>query len=851
MATGLVLTAAPVAATPAVASRAVFAENLWRAPLVPVALAATAGIVLDRHAVIPLPVSLLSIVACLAAWAVTRNGPQPGLALVYLWGAVAALGAAYHHGYREVYAPDDIGNYASPEPRPARLRGVLAEEPTTAALPPGDPLRSIPRQDQTLAVLRVTQLKRRDDWIPVSGKARLSVAGRLPDEWHVGDEVEVVGRLVAPVGPANPGEFDYASYLQDQRIRALVTVQKTPDGVRRVAEQWPWGVAGWLAVVRGEGRGVLERHEQTREVKGLVVALLLGETAMLPGPEWEKYICTGVIHVLAVSGQHLAVLAAFLVPVLRGLGVRQRRAAFLIAVFLLAYALLTGGRPPVMRSAVMVCAFCGSLWLRRPFMLANSFALAWLAVAALSPTDLFSSGCQLSFLSVAVLYFGTSRWFPFEQGDPLERLEDENRPRWVKCLRWFGRQVVVSYATGLVIWLAIAPLVAYHYHTVPLVGIIIGPPVVLLASVALLAGFFLLLTAACPPVCLVFAWVTGQALTACDWVVTVCRDWPGSYRFVQDIPVWWLGIFYLTFLAFLTQAFLQIRWRWVALAGLAWLCVGLLGGAVRPAGDELRCTFLAVGHGGCTVLETPDGRTLLYDAGALNGPDVTRRQIAPFLWSRGIRRIDEVFLSHADLDHFNGLLALLDRFAVGQVTCTPTFHEKATPGVKFTVETLQCRGIPVRIARAGDRFAAGAVSLEVIHPPAVGPAGNENARSLVLLVRHAGHGILLTGDLEGPGMDRVLGLPPIPVDVLMAPHHGSRRENIPKLAVRCRPKVVVACQGPPRGPIRQPDPYRAINAQFLGTWPHGAVTVRCRPDRLVVETFRSGMRLVLRPRDAR
>jgi len=76
----------------------------------------------------------------------------------------------------------------------------------------------------------------------------------------------------------------------------------------------------------------------------------------------------------------------------------------------------------------------------------------------------------------------------------------------------------------------------------------------------------------------------------------------------------------------------------------------------------------------------PDGRTCLYDAGAIAGPDVTRRQIAPFLWSRGIRRIDEVLLSHADLDHFNGLAALLERFAVGQVTCTPSFDKKTTAG---------------------------------------------------------------------------------------------------------------------------------------------------------------------------
>src|SRR6202041_2214579 len=103
----------------------------------------------------------------------------------------------------------------------------------------------------------------------------------------------------------------------------------------------------------------------------------------------------------------------------------------------------------------------------------------------------------------------------------------------------------------------------------------------------------------------------------------------------------------------------------------------------------------------------PDGRTFLYDAGALGGPDVTARQIAPFLWHRGIRRLDEVFLSHADLDHFNGIPALLDRFAVGQVTCTPTFADKTTAGVRLTLETLDQHGVPLRVVRAGDRLSAG------------------------------------------------------------------------------------------------------------------------------------------------
>src|SRR5262249_30666901 len=164
-------------------------------------------------------------------------------------------------------------------------------------------------------------------------------------------------------------------------------------------------------------------------------------------------------------------------------------------------------------------------------------------------------------------------------------------------------------------------------------------------------------------------------------------------------------------------------------------------------------------------------------AGAVSGPDVTRRIVAPYLWHRGIRRIDELFLSHADLDHFNGVVELLERFEVGLVTMTPSFTQKGLPGVQKTLAEIDHRGVPVRIAYAGDRLTAGAVTFDVLHPPAIGPDGNENARSLVMRLSFDGRTVLLTGDLEGPGLGRVLSLPPDPVDVLMAPHHGSATAN--------------------------------------------------------------------------
>lgn len=819
-------------------------ESVWHAPLVPAALAVSAGVVLDRYAAVPPPASLLAAAVALVAWACARASRRAGLPLVYLALAGAAFGAAYHHYRRDLYPPDDIGNLAPAEPRPCQLRGFLDEEPLRLPAPAHDPLRSLDRPATSTTTLHVTALAERDGWVPASGRVRLTVGGPA-EGFHAGDEVEAVGRLSAPRGPSNPGEFDYAGFLRDQGVRGVLDVRKSADGLTRLRRGWPESFAGWLAVARGWGQDVLARSLPP-ETSSLAMALLLGEGAPLTSDDWDKYVRTGIIHVLAISGQHLVVLAAVMWSVLRLAGVRQRTGAAAVALFLLGYSLLSGGRPPAMRSGIAVCAAAGGILLSRRTLAANTFALAWLGVLLLNPADIFGAGCLLSFLSVAVLHWGTG-WLLKDRKDPLDELIDSTRPAWLRFLRRVGRQVFVAYAVSAIIWVAITPLAASRYNLVSPVGIVLGPPLTVLSSAALIAGFLLLIASViCPPLVALLALPVHWSLAACVALVDRADRVPGAHFTVVDIPEWWLWIFYIALLAVLTQSPLRKQWRWGLAGGLCWLCVGLVGCNARLPADELCCTFLAVGHGGCTVLETPDGRTLLYDTGALGGPDVTRRQVAPFLWSRGTRRVDEVFLSHADLDHFNGLPQLLDRFAVGQVTWTPTFADKQAPGVEYVVAELERRGVSVRVAKAGDVFAAGPVKLEVLHPPAEGVPGNENARSLVLAVRHAGHTLLLTGDLEGEGTRRVLSLPPVSCQVLMAPHHGSRAADPAGIVAWSRPKVVVSCQGLPRTPGGTADAYLSRGAQFLSTWENGAVSVRSHASGLVVETFRTGQRFVVR-----
>jgi competence protein ComEC len=804
----------------------------------------TLGIFLDRSFSIIFLVSLIVAVAGLTAWAILFVGRHQGTP-VFLWLACAALASGYHNWWRDSFPADDIGNFVTPEQQPGELRGFLEEEPYLALQATDPSLFTLPRGDTTLSVLRVTQLRQGNDWLPVSGRVRLSVHGRL-EGIHVGDEVQVVGRSSAPHGPSNPGERDSSEHLRDQRIRAVLAVHKTTDGVVRIGERSLASPRAWLAWLRAHFRRVLEER-LPKEQQGLAIALLLGDGSTLTAADWDRYMRTGVVHVAIVSGQHLAILGGFLWFVLRRMGLRQRRGAVIVAAFLLGYALMVGARPPVMRAAVMAVAVCGGVLLRRPVMPANIFALAWIVIGLINPTDLFDPGCQLSFLCVALLYWGGLHFFftkPPE--DPLDRLIEKARPPWQRRGLWLLRFLGRTFALSFLFWLGVAPLVAARYNTVSPAAAILMPLLALLESVALVSGFLLLLLSPLGPLTWPFAFVTRLSLTACDVLINLTDGIPGGHWYVGQVPGWWIGVFYVGLLAVLILQSARARWRWFAFAGLLWLCVGLVGAGSQHSTEELRVTFLAVGHGGCTVIETPDGRVLLYDAGAMGGPEVATRQVAPYLWSRNLRRIDEVFLSHADLDHFNGLPALLDRFAVGQITCTPTFADKHTAGVEQTLAEIARLRIPVRIVKAGDRLDAGPVAIEVLHPPAVGPEGNENARSMVLLVTHAGHSLLLTGDLEGPGLAQVLSRPAEPVDVLMAPHHGSRLTNTPELAAWASPRVVISSQGFPRSPADVEKPYRDHGAQFLRTWDRGAVTVRSHSSGLVIETFRDGERIALR-----
>ena len=601
----------------------------WSLPIVPVALAAGVGVVLDRCLAIPIALGLAAAGGCLGAWLLFRR-----------WGRVADVGilaasmllmAAMHRLSQDPPVNRQLRDLATTDGTPLRLVATLV---APIQLSPGDDdvLRTMPRPDSARLVLDVTQRLDADGARPISGRIVAYLPGTVAD-LYPGDEIDIQGKLLRPLGPANPGEADRAQDLRDQGIAAVLVAPKIADSVRLRQRGWGASLAGWLGRLQQACKSTLK--DRLVRQSALAIALLLGDGSELGEAEWDKYQRSGVVHALAISGQHLVVLAAFLTMLRRGVRVSLRGSTIVIAAILVGYALLAGGRAPVMRAAWVVLAIGLAVHLRRPVPPAATLAVAWIAVLLTNPADAFAIGCQLSFLGVILLRWGVAPLLAPRPVDPLDTLQrdlDAGPVRWLKAR---GRQIGVVFLANAIVWLGLTPLIAVHFHVVSPIALLIGPPVIATMSIALVSGFMLLVVAPIlGPLAAPLAWLTDASLSVCGWMVDASLRLPGATFYVADIPEWWLWIYVVGLLAVLWIPMPAFAIRVLAGVGGVWFALGLAFGCGFGRDLSPRIAFLAVGHGGCTVIQTSAGRTLVYDAGSMGGPDVTRRVIAPYLWSR-------------------------------------------------------------------------------------------------------------------------------------------------------------------------------------------------------------------------
>lgn len=810
-----------------------------RSPAIPVAAALAGGILADHLFEAELHFWLGGCAVLLAGWGVCLARRWTVASSVLLLAAVLTAGGGWHHWRWSIVEANDVSRFASETPQPVHLAGRLADQPWIVPRREQDLPVPIPQFDRTLCTLDCRELISSTARQPISGRVRLEISGHLPQA-AIGDEVEVVGLMSRPAGPRNPGAFDFRRYLRADGLLATVHCGE-PDDVR-VVQAGDSRLRRWQAALRARAERMLEQKLSQRTAP-VGVALLLGTRTAIPEELRTAFAESGTMHILAISGSNVGILAGLLWVLTRAAGLGRPASVVFILTGILGYSFVADAQPPVLRAVLMIVALLAGRPWHREGSLVNGLALAAIGVLVWNPSHLFDTGAQLSFLAVAALIWAPtwSRALREFFGSPAAELPDLERPLAARAWRSFRNALIAAHVTIAAVWLFTLPLTIARFNLVSPVGFVVNVMLAPLVVVILWCGYALLIVGLlAPALATPFAFGFDAGLRLMLWLIERAAAIPGGHLYLPGPSESWLAGFYvcLAAVAFGLPAGRVRWWGWRAM--LVWV-VGGLGLSFWPHGSgELRCTFLSVGHGLAVVIELPGGRTLLYDAGQMQEGNRARQTVQSALWDRGLRSIDAVVISHADVDHFNGVPGLARTLPIGTVLVHESFLDFRQPGVEITCELLARHNVPIKLIRAGDRLSLDPQTrLTVLHPPSNDRLPTDNANSIVLEIEYAGRRILLTGDLERDGIEYVLHQPARHADVFLAPHHGRYAASPRRLAAWATPDWVIVSDGRQDNSDRLPEIY-GPTAQILSTNRYGALTfVIDKQGRIVCQPFRT------------
>ena len=778
--------------------------RLSRRPALAAVVPLIAGIAL--HKAIPLPPgALVAITAAvvLAAYFLHRRSAvasTAGLGLaVLLVGVLLARIEAYQ------YAADEIGLFAGDERRLAQLELQIDNEPRIVT-PPAAAGHPIPAKQTTLA--SAVRVLTGDGWQPASGSILVQIAEPNP-QLAQGQRVRVIGMFERPAPAMNPGQFDWAAYYRDQGV--ITSLQIAHASNITIIDRHP---LTWLQTLRHRTRTLLGEGFTDRQSldHALLRALVLGDTDPELRDVQDQFRATGTSHHLAISGMHVGVVGGSMFLLTLALRLRPRWRWTLTMATVLLYGLVTLPSTPVVRAVLLWLIVGGGMLLRRRTDLLQMLSLVLLALLLYHPLDLYNAGFQLSFGTVLGLVLLTGPLLRQLRGRPdpaLRAVEPSGAAARAagRAGRWMDDKILTTLAAAVAAWLVSMPLVAYHFTQLNPYAIFASIALAPLVLVALVGGVLkIVLTLLFPSVATSLAWGAQQPSLwmrhAVDWLAGLPNG---------DIPlpapaVWVLAI-YFTALLLATRPWrlASVRWGWRgATAGaLAMLLVLPYAGGAGPApGDgSLRLTLLNVGAGQCCVVQPPGGRVFIIDAGTLSMADPMRKCIVPFLRERGITSIDTVAVSHANTDHYSAVADLVSTYGVREVLVADAFIPSVRgnyAGEQLLAE-LDRDQRPPRVVVTGDVVPiASRTTLAVLWPPAdatdaQGLPLDANDTSLVLMLTHAGHRVLFTGDIEDAAMGALLQHPErLRADVLVAPHHGSSEKRTAEFIRAVAPRIILS-----------------------------------------------------------
>ncbi|HAH49042.1 ComEC/Rec2 family competence protein [Gimesia sp.] len=839
-----------------------------RYPALTVLICFAAGILLDAWLSPEISFWLLSAVAALICWLLTFRAHWGQTATFMLLTVVVCLGALRHHEFWFCRSPEHVTRLLPPTDQQqdssctVRLAGKISSKPDIRDLSEDELLN--PEQPQrriqfTLACQNL--LMKNSDEVPITGKVRVFITenrttseSALASQLAAGDLIDICGELKRCAKPDNPEDYDFSIYFRKQKIDATLSV-KIPEAVTMLKKSDDYSWSRVRTAVHNWFKTLIVSHT-SESTQPVALALLLGERTQLSAKVRQEFSQSGLIHFLAISGLHIGFFSVFVWSICHILNLPRTVTVTLLVLAILFYLSIIEIRPPILRAASFCVLVTLGLVNWRTITTLNLVCVSALIILLINPTDLFDVGTQLSFLAVATILWTVNQdfyknlyqqtWLPLswrlKANDPLLQTPLQ---RW--AFQYF-RMLYTIFLVTFFIWIATAPLVLYHFNLLAPIGLIVNTLIFPFLFLILLLGYLLMFVGSLLPFTAgILGFCFDQSLQILLGIVEWSSNLPLSHFELPSPALWWILVYYVLLLICGLSGFWKQRWitripfKQLRLSLLpVWILAGLSVPLLIPQQPALRCTFIAVNHGVSILIEAPGGETILYDAGSLSPVEQTYLKIKKTLLARRIRRVDLLLISHADRDHYNSAAELIAKGYVRELAFPQSFLARFQKGTLELCDAALEEQVPVKLIGKGDCIQLGdTTSIEVLHPEYGNQYQDDNPSSLTLRISYGGRQILLTGDLEGAGLNKLLSLPVSGrVDVLLSPHHGSRTANTRELNAWAKPAYVIVSGGQ-KQTIPVLKKTFSENTQIYSTRQHGAIV--CQVDKtgnLTVKPFR-------------